>query len=71
MKFVILKINCDISDISILKDNNKNIVFDNFDEIDAYFVKENLEQNDYSILCIDRKTHDFEKILQDNINKLI
>lgn len=71
MKFVILKINCDISEISILKDNNKNIVFDSYEEIDAYFVKENLEQNDYSILCIDRKTQDFEKILQDNINKLI
>ena len=71
MKFVILKINCHISDITIIKDNNKNIVFDSYDEIDAYFVKENLEQNDYSILCIDRIVHDFDKILQNNINKLI
>jgi hypothetical protein len=53
MKFVILKINCDISDITILQKNNKNIVFDSYKDIDDYFYKENLESNNYAILHID------------------
>jgi hypothetical protein len=71
MKFVILKINCDICDITIIKDGDKNRVFSSYEEIDAWIFDENLEQNDYAVLCIDNQTFDFQKILEDNQNKLI
>jgi hypothetical protein len=65
MKFVILKINCDISDITILQKNNKNIVFDSYKDIDDYFYKENLESNNYAILHIDYVDNkDFQQILR-------
>ncbi len=70
MKFVILKINCDISEISIVQRDGKNIVFDTIEEIDMYLFSENLEQNDYSVLCIDRNSVDCHTILQNNQNKL-
>lgn len=63
MKYLILRTNCSLFDIDIIKEFEKNKVFDTREGIDKWFIENNLEESDYSILAFDESIFNLETIL--------
>lgn len=65
MKYLILRTNCSLFDIDIIKELEKNKVFDSREDIDKWLRDNNLEENDYSILAFDESIFNLQNILNE------
>lgn len=63
MKYLILQTNCSLFDIDIIKEFGKNKVFDTREGIDKWFIENNLEESNFSILAFDESIFNLETIL--------
>lgn len=70
MKFIILRTNCSLFDIEIIKDSQKNKVFESQDEIDLWIFENNFNENDFTIIPFDESFFDLKTILTDHISKI-
>lgn len=65
MKFILLQINCSIYDIQILKEFDKNKVFESREEIDQWIYDNHLNPNDYSIIPFEDVSNNLKTILSE------
>jgi|LakMenEpi03Aug12_release.lakeMendotaPanAssembly.Ray.scaffolds.fasta_scaffold3282170_1 hypothetical protein len=69
MKFIILRTNCLVFNITIIKDGRKNKVFESYEEIDNWIVENNFNKHEFSILRIEESEYDLKTILNTHISK--
>lgn len=69
MKFLLLRTNCSLFNIDIIKDSQKNKVFDSYEEIDNWIIENNFSENEFSILSFEESIFDLKSILKDHISK--
>lgn len=70
MKFLILRTNCSLFDIEIIKDSQKNRVFNSYEEIDNWIVENNFNETDYSVIPFEESFFDLKSILEEHISKI-
>lgn len=69
MKFIILRTNCSVFNITIIKDEQINKVFESYEEIDNWIAENNFNKNEFSILRIEESEYDLKTILNTHISK--
>lgn len=69
MKFIILRTNCSVFNITIIKDGQLNKVFESDEEIDNWIAENNFNKNEFSILRIEESEYDLKTILNTHISK--
>jgi len=70
MKFLILRTNCSLFDIEIIKDSQKNKVFESQEEIGLWIFENNFNETDFTIIPFDESFFDLKTILNEHISKI-
>jgi hypothetical protein len=63
MKFILLNTNCSIYDIKIIKESDKNKVFNSTEEIDQWLFYNRLDSDAFLIIPIEDNLNDLKSIL--------
>lgn len=70
MKFLLLRTNCSLFDIEIIKDSQKNKVFESQEEIGLWIFENNFNENDFTIIPFEESFFDLKSILNEHISKI-
>ena len=70
MKFLILRTNCSLFDIEIIKDLQKNKVFESQEEIGLWIFENNFNETDFTIIPFDESFFDLKTILNEHKSKI-
>ncbi len=65
MKFIVLQTNCNLYDIKIIKESDKNKVFGSREDIDQWIFDNDLDSNNYTIISFEEFPNDLKNILSE------
>ncbi len=65
MKFIVLQTNCNLYDIKIIKESDKNKVFGSREDIDQWICDNDLDSNNYTIISFEELPNDLKNILSE------
>jgi len=65
MQFIVLQTNCNIYDIQILKESDKNKVFESREDIDQWIYDNDLDANNYTIISFEEFPNNLKNILSE------
>jgi hypothetical protein len=65
MKFIVLQTNCNLYDIKIIKESDKNKVFGSREDIDQWICDNDLDSNNYTIISFEEFPNDLKNILSE------
>lgn len=69
MKYLLLRTNCHINDVEIIKESQENKVFNSRNEIDDWLFYNNFNEEDFSILKYEESSSNLQTVFNRNIFK--
>lgn len=62
MKYLLLRTNCSIKDVEIIKESQENKVFNSHNEIDEWLFDNNFNEEDFSILKYEESPSELQTV---------